>query len=199
MIEYLRGTIAELTPAQAIIDCNGVGYGAQISLTTYAALQGRKEGRLWVYESIREDAYVLFGFASREERELFTLLISVSGIGGQTARMVLSAFSPNELIGIIAEERVNILKSVKGIGPKAAGRIIVELKDKVETLGGGLSAAAPGGAGVAAKNEKLEEAEAGLTILGFAPAAVRKVLTALVTEHPEANVEQLIKAALKAL
>lgn len=198
MIEYIRGQVADLTPTMAVIECNGVGYGIQISLTTFAALQGRKEGKLWIFESIREDAYQLFGFATRDERELFTRLTSVSGIGGQTARMVLSAFAPTELVNIIAEENVRLLKSVKGIGPKAASRIIIELKDNITNMGDAF-AANNGSSGVTPRNAVMDEAEQALTILGFAPAAVRKVVTALTEEQPQATAQQLIKAALKAL
>ena len=143
MIEYIRGTIAELTPTQAVIDCGGVGYGLSISLNTYSAIQGQREARLYVYESIREDAYQLFGFASRQERELFLLLISVASIGGQTARTVLSAFTPAELAAAIRSENERMLRSVKGIGPKAAQRIIVELKDKIPLALGETTDTAP--------------------------------------------------------
>ena len=184
MIEYIRGELAELTPAAAIIDCNGVGYLASISLNTYSAIQGKKSCKLYVYEAIREDAYQLYGFADKQERELFLLLISVSGI-----------------INIISTENANLLKTVKGIGLKTAQRIIVDLKDKMKT---GSVAAAMGvepGLPLAttASNEVMDEAVAALTMLGFAQAPSQKVVLAILKEEPSAPVEQVIKLALKRL
>ena len=201
MIEYVKGQIAELTPAIAVIDCHGVGYGLNISLNTFSALQGKQEAKLYVYEAIREDAYQLYGFADKQERELFLLLISVSGIGGNTARMILSALSPAELINIISTENANLLKTVKGIGLKTAQRIIVDLKDKMKT---GSVAAAMGvepGLPLAttASNEVMDEAVAALTMLGFAQAASQKVVLGILKETPDAPVEQVIKLALKRL
>ena len=201
MIEYVRGELAELSPATAVIDCNGVGYAANISLNTYSAIQGKKNCKLYIYEAIREDAYVLYGFADKQEREIFLLLISVSGIGGNTERMILSALSPTELINIISNENANLLKTVKGIGLKTAQRIIVDLKDKIKT---GAVAAAMGvepGLPLAgmANSELQEEAVAALTMLGFAQAASQKVVLAILKETPDAPVEQVIKLALKRL
>ena len=194
MIEYLKGEIAELTPATAVIDCNGVGYAASISLNTYSAIQGKKTCKLYIYEAIREDAYTLFGFADRQERELFLLLISVSGIGGNTARMILSALSPGELINVISNENANLLKSVKGIGLKTAQRIIVDLKDKIKT--GAVAAANTGGtATLPANNEVMDEAVAALTMQGPS----QKVVIGILKEEPSAPVEQVIKLALKRL
>lgn len=201
MIEYVRGELAELSPATAVIDCNGVGYAANISLNTYSAIQGKKTCKLFIYEAIREDAYVLYGFADKQEREIFLLLISVSGIGGNTARMILSALSPSELVSVISAENANLLKTVKGIGLKTAQRLIVELKDKIKTVG----MAAVGGttsAGMllqSANAEVQEEAVAALTMLGFAAAPSLKVVLAVLKEEPEAPVEKVIKLALKRL
>ena len=200
MIEYVRGEIVELTPASVVIDCNGVGYIASISLNTYAAIQGKKEYRIYIYEAIREDAHLLFGFADKQERELFLLLISVSGIGGNTARMILSALTPAELISVISTENANLLKSVKGIGLKTAQRIIVDLKDKINT--GGVSTTAAGTIESllpAASNQVQEEAIAALTMLGFAQAPSQKVVLSILKEDPSAHVEQVIKLALKRL
>ena len=171
-----------------MIDCNGVGYAANISLNTYSAIQGKKTCKLFIYEAIREDAYVLYGFADKQEREIFLLLISVSGIGGNTARMILSALSPSELVSVISAENANLLKTVKGIGLKTAQRLIVELKDKIKTVG----MAAVGGttsAGMllqSANAEVQEEAVAALTMLGFAAAPSQKVVLAVLKEEPEA-------------
>ena len=198
MIEYVRGELAELTPALAVIDCNGVGYAANISLNTYAAIQGKKACKLYIHEAIREDAHVLFGFADKQERELFLLLISVSGIGGNTARMILSALSPSELVNVISNENANLLKSVKGIGLKTAQRIIVELKDKLKT--GTVAASAGISSLSSASNAEIQdEAVSALTMLGFPQAASQKVVLAILKEEPDAQVEKVIKLALKRL
>ena len=198
MIEYVKGEIAELSPATAIIDCSGLGYAVNISLNTYSAIQGKNTCKLYIYEAIREDAYVLYGFADKQERELFLLLISVSGIGGNTARMILSALSPSELVNVISTENANLLKTVKGIGLKTAQRVIVDLKDKIKTAapvaGGGQSTL------LSAMNTEIqEEAVAALTMLGFAAAPSQKVVLAILKEEPDAAVEQVIKLALKRL
>lgn len=198
MIEYIKGELAEITPALAVVDCNGVGYGINVSLNTYSAIQNKKEVKLYIYEAIREDAYVLYGFATKQERELFLLLISVSGIGGNTARMILSALSPSELCNVISSGNEKLLKTVKGIGLKTAQRIIVELKDKIVSTG--IDAAAPVSTAVTnLQTEVYEEAVAALTMLGFAPAPSQKVVTALLKEEPDAPVEKVIKLALKRL
>ena len=198
MIEYLRGELAEITPALAVIDCNGVGYGIHISLNTYSAIQGKKSVKLYIYEAIREDAHVLFGFSTKQERELFLLLISVSGIGGNTARMILSALSPSELCNVISSGNDKLLKGVKGIGLKTAQRIIVDLKDKIastglETVSGSVATLSP------AHSEVYDEAIAALTMLGFAQAPSQKVVTAILKEEPGLTVEKVIKLALKRL
>ena len=202
MIEYVRGELAELSPATAVIDCNGVGYAANISLNTYSAIQGKTTCKLYIYEAIREDAYVLYGFADKQEREIFLLLISVSGIGGNTARMILSALSPAELVNVIGSENANLLKTVKGIGLKTAQRLIVELKDKIRTVGASAFGGTSAGGGMllqAANVEVQEEAVAALTMLGFASAPSQKVVLAILKEEPDAPVEKVIKLALKRL
>lgn len=198
MIEYIKGELVETTPALAVIDCNGIGYGINISLNTYSAIQGKSNVKLYIHEAIREDAHVLYGFSTKQERELFLLLISVSGIGGNTARMILSALSPSELCNVISSGNDKLLKSVKGIGLKTAQRIIVDLKDKiastgVETVAGSVSTLAP------SHSEVYEEAVAALTMLGFAPAPSQKVVTAILKEEPGLTVEKVIKLALKRL
>ena len=201
MIEYIRGGLAELSPATAVIDCNGLGYAVNISLNTYAAIQGKKECKLYIYEAIREDAYVLYGFADKQEHELFLLLISVSGIGGNTALMILSALSPAELVNVISTENANLLKTVKGIGLKTAQRVIVDLKDKIKTgaASAGNTIGSLGGMLSAANAQVQEEAIAALTMLGFAQAPSQKVVLAILKEEPDAPVEQVIKLALKRL
>ena len=198
MIEYIRGELAEITPALAVIDCNGIGYGIHISLNTYSAIQGKKSVKLYIHEAIREDAHALFGFSTKQERELFLLLISVSGIGGNTARMILSALSPSELCNVISSGNEKLLKSVKGIGLKTAQRIIVDLKDKiastgVETVSGSMATLTP------ANTEVYDEAIAALTMLGFTQAPSQKVVTAILKEEPDLSVEKVIKLALKRL
>ena len=201
MIEYIRGILDELSPTSAIVEAGGVGYEMLISLNTYTALQGKREVRLCAYEVIREDAHLLDGFATQSERQLFDLLIGISGIGGQTARMVLSAFTPTEFADIIRSEDVKMIKSVKGIGPKAAQRIVVELKDKMALDFGTADATTQktGETLTSASRERMEEAVAALTMLGFPPAAGSKVVRQIVKDQPDCPVEQIIKQALKLL
>lgn len=198
MIEYIKGEVIEVVPAQAVIECNGIGYAISISLNTFSAIQGKKEIKLYIYEAIREDAHILYGFYTRQERELFLLLITVSGIGGNTARMILSALSPSELCNVISSGNDKLLKTVKGIGLKTAQRIIVDLKDKIASTG--IDTAAPVTSVIAAANtEVYEEAVAALTMLGFAQAPSQKVVGLLLKEEPDLAVEKVIKLALKRL
>lgn len=198
MIEYVRGQVAELTPTYAVVDVNGVGYGLNITLNTYSAIQSKQEVKLHVFESIREDAYQLFGFATREEREMFLLLITVSGVGAGTARMILSAMSPVELCDVISTGNERLLKTVKGIGLRTAQRIIVDLKDKIATSGltsqpDNLTTSQPN----SLITETKDEAIGALTMLGFASAPSAKVVIAILKEQPTLPVEQVVKLALK--
>ena len=198
MIEYVRGELTELTPAYAVVETAGVGYGLNITLNTYTAVQGKKDIRLFVFESIREDSYTLYGFASKEERSMFLLLITVSGVGANTARMILSEMTPAELCGVISAGNEKILKTVKGIGLRTAQRIIVDLKDKIADLG--IAEEAPAAAGQTAPEvdkEIKDEAVGALTMLGFAPAPSAKVVVAILKEQPSLPVEQVVKLALK--
>ena len=202
MIEYVKGEIVEITPAYAVIDVHGVGYGLNISLNTYSAIQGKNEARLWVYEAIREDAYVLFGFGTKEERDMFLLLITVSGVGANTARVILSELTVAELCNVIATGNERILKGVKGIGLKTAQRIIVDLKDKIpQELGVQEFRSTGAQTNVpqinAAQKQVRDEAVGALTMLGFSPAPTQKVVNAILKEHPDAPVEQVVKMALK--
>jgi len=195
MLDYIKGEITELTPASVVIETGGLGYIASISLNTYSALNGLSSCKLYVYESIREDAHQLFGFMEKRERELFLHLISVSGIGANTARMVLSSIAPYELEGIISSGNANALKAVKGIGSKTAERIIIDLKDKIRVSGNSVNMPAPAGA----SGEAAKEAVAALTMLGFNLIASQKVVAKIEKEHPAFTVEEIIKNALKVL
>lgn len=197
MIEYIRGKIADLTPTQVVLETGGVGYLMFISLNTYTAIQDKQESKLYVYESIREDAYQLYGFATRPERDLFVLLISVSGIGGQTARMILSAFTPADLANIVESGDERSLKGVKGIGPKAAQRIIVDLKGKMAFCIG--TASGTPGEARPVLSPLVDEAVQALSVLGFSPAPAQKVVVGIVKEEPGLPVELIIKKALKLL
>lgn len=199
MIEYVRGELAELTPAYAVVEAHGVGYGLSISLNTYSGIQNKKEVKLYVVESIREDAYALFGFSTKQEREMFLLLITVSGVGANTARMILSAMSPAELCNVISSGNEKMLKTVKGIGLRTAQRIIVDLRDKiaVEGIVDQMPAAGAAAAATAMNNEVRDEAIGALTMLGFSPAPSAKVVSAILTDNPQLPVEQVVKLALK--
>ena len=164
MYEYIKGTVAEVAPAYAVIDVGGVGYYLHISLETYSAIEHETETRLYVHYVVREDAQLLYGFSTKAERELFRLLISVSGVGGNTARMILSTYSPRELQGIITAGNAVLLKNVKGLGLKTAQKIIVELSGKLMAPGADDGGAQPGAGG------SFDEALAALSMLGFARA-----------------------------
>ena len=198
MIEYVRGELAELTPAYAVVEAHGVGYGLSISLNTYSGIQNKKEVKLYVVESIREDAYALFGFSTKQEREMFQLLITVSGVGANTARMILSAMSPAELCNVISSGNEKMLKTVKGIGLRTAQRIIVDLRDKIAVEGIADQMPAAGVAAASAMNNEVrDEAIGALTMLGFSPAPSAKVVSAILTDNPQLPVEQVVKLALK--
>ena len=200
MIEYLKGDITELTPTTATIECHGVGYLTNISLNTYTTIQNRPQTKLYIYEAIREDAYVLYGFADKRERELFMQLISVSGIGGNTARTILSALNPRELCEVIASGNDKLLKMVKGIGGKTAQRIIVELKDKIGAIEGNTQGSDLDNALFAnTTNEVLDSAVAALTMLGYTAAASQKVVKGIIKEQPTVSIEGAIKEALRRL
>jgi Holliday junction DNA helicase RuvA len=198
MITYIRGEFKDLQPARIVVEAAGIGYEVNISLNTYSALSGQSQGLIYVHEVIREDAHLLYGFAQEGERHLFLLLISVSGVGPNMARMILSSLSPEELVHVIGVQDERALKAVKGIGLKTAQRILVDLKDKVQTLGQGSLSAIDrqivGGVGQAA-----EEAISALVMLGFQTAAARKVIGELVKESPAMSVEKMIKDALRRL
>jgi Holliday junction DNA helicase RuvA len=193
MIDYIKGEIAELTPASVTIEAYGIGYFINISLNTYSSLSGQKTAKLYIYEAIREDAYQLFGFFDRHERELFIHLISVSGVGASTARMILSSMNPKELASVISSGNSDILKTVKGIGLKTAQRIIVELKDKVKTDGTAQSEM------FVMTNPTGEEAIAALVMLGFPQVASQKAVGKILKDKPDSKVEEIIKVALKML
>ena len=197
MIEYIKGELTELTPAMATIEAAGVGYGLNISLNTYSAIQNKKEAKLYVYESIREDAYVLFGFYNKKEREMFQLLISVSGVGAGTARMVLSSMSVSELCQAISTGNERVIKGIKGIGLKTAQRIIVDLRDKIVALGIADEIPAGGTMSAPVNNAVKDEAVAALTMLGFSPAPTQKVVLQILQQQPDLPVEQVVKQALK--
>jgi len=193
MIDYLKGTITELNPASVTVETGGIGYFINISVNTWSKLEGKTDTRILVHEVIREDAHMLFGFADSEEREMFRLLISVSGIGASTARMMLSTLTPGDIEKAIAESNVNLLKSIKGIGLKTAQRVIVDLKDKVGKQASANEIFA------FADNTKRDEALSALVMLGFAKGAVSKVLDKIVRDERNLTVEEMIKKALKNL
>ena len=191
MIEYIKGEIVELTPTRMILECGGIGYELNISLNTYSAFGNKTTGKIYIYEVIREDAHLLFGFAEKIERELFLLLTSVSGVGPNTARMILSSLPPSELVQVIGSKNEAALTAVKGIGLKTAQRILVDLKNKVkpmESMAGNLPEASVSNGAVT------EEAVAALVMLGF-----QKAASAILKGSPTLAVEQVIKTALRML
>lgn len=194
MIEYINGDVASLTATEVVLDSNGVGYSIQISLNSYSNLTGKTRAKLYIYEAIREDAHTLYGFAQKQERALFLLLISVSGVGANTARVILSSFAPQELEISIATGNVGLLKSVKGIGAKTAERIIVDLKDKVAKGAAAGEMTLP-----SSSTDQANEAIAALVMLGFAPAMVQKAVSKVLQLDAMASVESIIKQSLKIL
>ena len=197
MYEYISGLVTDLAPTYAVIDAAGVGYYINISLQTYSAIEGEKSARLYVHFVVREDAQVLYGFATKLERELFRQLISVSGVGGNTARMILSTYSTSELRNIIATENAVLLKNVKGLGLKTAQKIIVELSGKMLELGADRDIAP-----VVAENQNngvLNETLAALVMLGFQKGASEKIVKAILNESPSISVEEAVRQALRRL
>lgn len=197
MIDYISGHIAELTPTSVVIDNHGIGYAMEISLQTYAELEGKEDAKLYVHHHLQNnsDVELYYGFANRDERSLFQTIIGVSGVGVNSARMILSSLSADEFRSAILSENVNVIKSVKGIGLKTAQRMILELKDKI-VKGEGTS---PEVLFTAEKNAAMEEASSALQMLGFSKPNINKALQAIVKTNPNAKVEDLIKAALKML
>lgn len=202
MIEYIKGELTEVTPALAVVEAYGVGYALNISLNTYSAIQGKKEVKLYAHEAIvtggRDDSYSLYGFSSKQERELYRLLITVSGVGANTARMILSSLTPAELCNVIANGDEKMLKAVKGIGLKTAQRIIIDLKDKIIQSGIADELHVSNTPSAANVNTAVkDEAVSALTMLGFSPAPSAKVVVSILEEQPELPVEQVVKMALK--
>ena len=202
MIEYIRGELTNLSPAVAVVEAAGVGYALNISLNTFTAIQNKKEVKLFVAEALvtggRDDSYTLYGFATREERTLYGLLISVSGVGANTERMILSSLTPAELSEAITTGNERLLKGVKGIGLRTAQRIIVDLRDKVASLD--LVPEQPGlplTPAAQINKEVRDEAVGALTMLGFSPAPSAKVVTEILKQQPDLPVEQVVKLALK--
>jgi len=200
MIEYIKGELTDLTPAMAVVEAAGVGYALNISLNTFTAIQGKHDVKLYVHEALvtggRDDSFTFYGFASKQEREVYRLLITVSGVGVNTARMILSTMSPAELSSAISTGNERLIKSVKGIGLKTAQRIIVDLRDKILSLG--MATEEKGDVASAVVNvEVRDEAVSALTMLGFSPAPSAKVVVSIMEENPDMPVEQVVKLALK--
>ncbi len=197
MIDYINGKIAELSPTYLVIDNNGIGYGVEISLLTYQALDGKESAKVFIYQAInqRDSTEVMYGFASKDERELFKLIIGVSGIGAASARIILSSLTPDELRDAILSENITRLKSIKGIGLKSAQRMVLELKDKI-VKGEGADVQLPVKVD---NNADIEEATSALQMLGFSRPNIQKAVQAVLKEQPDAKVEKIIKEALKRL
>ena len=195
MIDYIKGSIVELTPTDLVLECHGIGYRILISLQTYEGLNGKSEALAYIHHYLREDEELYYGFATKDERELFRLLIGVSGIGASTARMMLSSLTSDEIRNAILSEDINKIKSIKGIGLKSAQRLILELKDKV------VKGAGADNSTLFAKtdNSATEEAVTALVMLGFTKANVNKAVTAVLKENPDATLEEIIKQSLKRL
>ncbi len=195
MYEFIKGELTEVAPTYAVVEAAGVGYHIQISLQTFSAIEKESTAKLFIHYIVREDAQLLYGFATKIERELFRLLLSVSGVGGNTARMILSTYSPSELKSIIATENAVLLKNVKGLGLKTAQKIIVDISGKVSALVEGSSE------GVATATESAAAAEAteALVMLGFAKVASQKVVKSITAESGALGVEEIIRLALKQL
>ena len=197
MIDYISGKIAELTPTRVVLDNSGIGYAIEISLQTYAALESQKEAKVYIYHHIQSssDVELFYGFSSKDERSIFELLISVSGVGVNTARVILSSFSADELREAILSENVAAIKSVKGIGLKTAQRMVLELKDKISKGEGSVSEVLL----VSDRNAVAEEAAAALQMLGFSKPNISKAIQKIVSSNPNIKVEELIKQALQML
>lgn len=194
MYEYIVGKLESISPTHAVVDNNGIGYFVSISLQTFSAIDGKGEVKLFLHQVVREDAHLFYGFASTQERNIFRLLISVSGVGANTARLILSSLSVAEIQAAISTENINIIKQVKGIGLKTAQRIIVDLKDKISGVDAGSIEIIS-----SVNNTTRQEALSALVMLGFAKAAADKVLDQIIKSEGNLPVEGLIKSALKRL
>ena len=197
MIDYISGKVEELNPAQVVVDNNGIGYRLEISLQTYALLEGKAQAKVFVQTQVntRDGSEVSYDFANKDERALFQLITSVSGMGAASARMVLSSLSAEEFRQAVLAENVNLIKSIKGIGLKTAQRLVLELKDKILDGGGSDSSVLF----TVASNETVEEATSALVMLGFNKANIQKAIQKILKDAPDAKVEDIIKAALKML
>lgn len=195
MYDYIKGEIVEISPTEVILECNGIGYSIMISLQTYDALKESDEAKVYIYHHIREDEEQFYGFATKNERELFKLLISVSGVGVGSARMMLSSLTDEEIRNAILSEDVRTIKSIKGIGMKTAQRLILDLKDKI-VKGAGVEAAE---ITFPTKNHNIDEATTALLNLGFSKVNINKILPEILKESPDASIETIIREGLKRL